>query len=126
MGIHYGYFPCTSVSKSINKSYEYLFTPMPKYEPDPYHDVFEKAKLIVSCLKHGQYHADISKIRYPALVLEKMMENSLGPHSYANIQYLLLRTHGVVNIRPAKYSRYTISTINGNTLIFLRKKIRQL
>ncbi|MGD1834169.1 MAG: hypothetical protein ACPKQO_00425 [Nitrososphaeraceae archaeon] len=81
---HYGFFPSSQVEKYNGEKFTYLFTPSPKFDLDPNKGVFERARLIVACLRHGQYHAKISKIKYPKLILDKMINNELKSHSYAD------------------------------------------
>ena len=98
-GIAHGYFPSVGVQDRKQNNYEYLFAASPQFEIDPSKDLFEKARMIVSCIRHGQFHAEISKIRYPQAILRTMREGTLSPHSYANVQYLLLKCHGIVDLQ---------------------------
>ena len=74
-----------------------MFTPRAHFDTGM--GVFEKAELIVASLRHGQYHADQSRIRSPLAILRALRTNVLKPHSHALIQYFPMKTHGVVNIR---------------------------
>ena len=96
-GINCGLFPSVGVTDRNNRSYEYIFAATPQFELDPKKDIFEKARLIVSCIRHGQHHAEVSKIKYPTLILNALRENRLGPHSYHKIQYALLIINGICN-----------------------------
>jgi len=98
-GIYYGYFPSVAINIPSKKKYEYLFSAAARFNPDPDRDVYEKAKLIVSCIRHGQYHAEVTKILYPLSILRAMRNNTMKPHPYAHIQYFLLKTHGIVDIK---------------------------
>lgn len=100
-GIHHGYFPTIQVKDRNQKAFKYVFAGSPQFESDPNKDVFERAKIIVACIRHGQYHAEISKINYPRNLLQAMRNNVMKPHPYAPIQYALLVLHGVVRLEPA-------------------------
>jgi hypothetical protein len=101
-GIGVGFFPSTSVTDRNNRQLEYLFTATPQFEPNIDNDLFERARLIVGCLRHGQYHAEITKIKYPALILQRMRDDDLAPHSYGDVQYAPLRLHNIVNIEETE------------------------
>lgn len=88
-GIGQGYFPSVSIQKD-DSSLEYVFPSTAQFGASPENDIFEKARLIVSCIRHGQYHADITKIKYPLSILRALRTNELKPHSYARNQYALL------------------------------------
>jgi hypothetical protein len=100
-GVHFGFFNNIQIA-SKQGAFQYLFTSSPIFD-DPYKDVFERARLIVSCIRHGQYHADGTPIKYPSIVLQKMRENSMGAHPDAEAQYSLLRQNYIVDI----YRDYT-------------------
>jgi len=89
-GIGQGYFPSVGVKDRNEVSHEYIFAATPHFEAEPEKDIFEKARLIVSCIRHGQYHAEVTKILYPVKLLQALRENRLSAHSYAIIQYALL------------------------------------
>jgi hypothetical protein len=85
-GIGQGYFPSVSVQKEGN-ALEYIFPAAAQFGAKPENDIFEKARLIVGCIRHGQYHADVTKIKYPLSILRILRANQLKPHSYALNQY---------------------------------------
>ena len=101
-GIWHGYFPSVRIKDRQSKEYEYLFAATPQFEIDPKKDIFERARLIVSCIRHGQYHAEVTKILYPGSILRSMRKNEMKPHPYAKIQYALLFIHGMVRFEPAR------------------------
>lgn len=114
-GVFHGYFPSVTIKDRKEIDHGYVFTATPQFEPDPKQDIFEKARLLVACIRHGQYHAEISKIKYPRLILKAMRENVLSPHSYANIQYLILKLHNIVDIEEvdtAGGKRYMVRWID--------------
>ena len=98
-GIYHGYFPSVTIKDRKETDHGYVFTATPQFEPNPKQDIFEKARLIIACIRHGQYHAEISRIKYPGLILKSMRENVLSPHSYGNFQYLILKLHNIVDIK---------------------------
>jgi hypothetical protein len=100
-GIHHGYFPTIQVKDRNQNAFRYVFAGSPQFQLDPTRDVFERAKIIVACIRHGQYHAEVSKIKYPRLLLQSMRNNTMNPHPYAPIQYALLVLHGMVQLEPA-------------------------
>lgn len=90
-GVAHGYFPSVAVKDRREVSHEYIFAAAPEFEVDPSKDIFEKARLIVACIRHGQYHAEVTPIKYPIKLLRALRENRIKkPHSYARIQYALL------------------------------------
>ncbi len=99
-GIWWGFFPTGKVTDRQKKTHEYVFASTPQFEADPKSDIFEKARMIVSCLRHGQYSAEVTQIRYPSLLLQKMRTNQMKPHSYADVQYAILVLNGVVKLEP--------------------------
>lgn len=100
-GIWHGYFPSVRIKDRQLREHEYIFSATPQFETDPKKDIFERARLIVSCIRHGQYHAEITKILYPRSILRAMKNNVMKPHPYADIQYALLVIHGIVRLEPA-------------------------
>jgi hypothetical protein len=100
-GIYHGYFPSLRITDRQRTEHEYVFAATPQFEVDSNKDLYEKARMIVSCIRHGQYHAEITKILYPRSVLNAMRNNIMKPHPYADVQYVLLRVHGIVNLEPA-------------------------
>jgi len=113
-GIHFGYFPTPLVKDRKGNAHEYVFPAAPQFDVDGKRDLFELGRLIVACIRHGQHHAEVSRILYPGLILRALRTNSLGPHSYAKIQYFPLEQFGVVRIVPAKIgttTRYRVEWI---------------
>lgn len=106
-GIYHGYFPSVRIRDRLGKEHEYVFAAAPQFEVDPNKDIFEKARLIVSCIRHGQYHAEVTHILYPRSVLRAMRNNTMKPHPYADVQYILLKLQGIVGFEPAttKYGK---------------------
>jgi len=100
-GIYHGYFPSVRITDRQKTEHEYTFAATPQFEVDPKKDVYEKARMIVSCIRHGQYHAEVTKILYPRSILNAMRNNVMKPHPYANVQYILLKIHGMVDLQPA-------------------------
>ena len=97
-GISHGFFPSVAVTDRKGASHEYIFSAMPQFGIDKNSDVFEKARMIVSCLRHGQYHADITRIHSPQAILSAMRSGTLKPHSYADVQYAILVIYGMVQL----------------------------
>jgi len=97
-GIAYGYFPTVAIETPSRMKYEYIFPATASFNPDPQKGVFEKAQIIVSCIRHGQYHAEVTKILYPLSILRAMRNDTMKPHPWAHVQYFLLKTHGIVDI----------------------------
>lgn len=106
-GIYHGYFPSVRIKDRQGREHEYAFAAAPQFEVDPDKDIFEKARLIVSCIRHGQYHAEVTTILYPRSVLRAMRNNTMKPHPYADVQYILLKLQGIVDFEPAstKYGK---------------------
>ena len=99
-GIACGFFPSVSVENRQKKGFEYIFTAALQFEPDVKRDLFERARLIVASIRHGEYHAERTKIKYPLSILNSMRNNTLRPHSYADVQYAILKAHNIINIEP--------------------------
>ncbi|MFX0069405.1 MAG: hypothetical protein ACFFA1_08505 [Promethearchaeota archaeon] len=100
-GIYHGYFPSLRITDRQQTEHEYVFAATPQFEVDSSKDLYEKARMIVSCIRHGQYHAEVTKILYPRSILNAMRNDVMKPHPYADVQYVLLGIHGVVNLEPA-------------------------
>ena len=101
-GIITGYFPSVSIKKKINETHTYVFAATPQFEILPDRDIFEKARLIVSSMRAGQYHAEITKIKWPTLVLNAFRDGTIRPHSFSGIQYAPLVTHGICTLIPVE------------------------
>lgn len=99
-GIYHGFFSEVNIQDRKGENYQYIFPPSSHFELEPNKDIFEKARMIIGCIRHGEYHAEISKIRYPLSILKAMRNNTMRPHSYAIIQYALLKLHGIIDIKP--------------------------
>jgi hypothetical protein len=97
-GIFHGYFPSIRIRDRQKKEHEYVFAANPQFEVDPNKDIFERARLIVSCIRHGQYHAEVTTILYPRSVLRAMRNGTMKPHPYADVQYILLKLHGIITL----------------------------
>ena len=104
-GVAHGYFPSVAVTDRKNDQHEYIFAAAPEFEVNPQKDIFEKARLIVACIRHGQYNAEVTRIKYPVLLLHALRENRIAPHSYAKIQYALLIVNGICTYKevPTSY-----------------------
>jgi len=98
-GIAHGFFPSVVVKDRKSVIHEYIFAASPQFEVDTKGDVFEKARMIVSCIRHGQHHAEVSRIRHPTAILWAMKTNTMDPHPYADIQYAILVLHGIVTLQ---------------------------
>ena len=103
-GIGQGYFPSVAVKDRNGISHEYIFAATPHFEAEPENDIFEKARLIVGCIRHGQYHAEVTRIKYPVNLLRALRENKLSDHSYAVIQYALLIANRICTYEPVQTS----------------------
>lgn len=113
-GIHFGFYSQVEILRD-NKNYRYIFPPSSYFSLEPKKDIFEKARMIVACIRHGQYHAEVSRILYPVSILRAMVTNTMKPHPYALVQYALLKLHGIIDLIPAetKYgSAYKVIWIN--------------
>lgn len=118
-GIKHGYFPSVAMGNNTINSHEYVFAATPHFGAMAKDDIFEKARLIVSCIRHGEYHAEITKIKYPVYILQALRENRLKPHSYALVQYsplILSRicTYEEVSTNPKKYKVTFVDTPENN------------
>lgn len=100
-GIWHGFFPTVQIQNRLGQKHQYIFAATPQFELDPKKDIFEKARMIVACLRHGQYHAEITKIRKPRSILRYLRANALSPHSYADVQYAILVQNGIVRLENA-------------------------
>ncbi|MFA4956674.1 MAG: hypothetical protein WC556_06840 [Candidatus Methanoperedens sp.] len=104
-GIYHGFFPSVAIGDRNNMSHQYLFSATPQFQTDSNSDIYEKARLIVSCVRHGQHHAEVSRILYPRSILNAMRNNCMKPHPYAVVQYAVLVLQGIVKLEPAE-TRY--------------------
>jgi hypothetical protein len=101
-GIKSGYFPSVSIKKRNNVTHQYIFAATPQFEVEPDGDIFEKARLIVSSMRAGQYHGEITKIKWPTLVLKAFRDGVIRPHSFSDVQYAPLVTHSICTLQPVK------------------------
>ena len=113
-GIANGYFPASAVRDRSGKEHLYAFAPTANFEPDPSKDIFEKARVIVSSLRHGQFHAEVTPIRMPGALLKRLVDGSLKPHSYAEVEYAPIISH-----RICTFERVTTSFGKATKLNFL-------
>ncbi len=104
-GLANGFYPTGGVKDRSDKEFNYVFPPSPVFGIDPKDDMFEKARMIVSCIRHGQYHAEVSTIKYPQSILRAMRTNSMKPHPYAKIQYAILGLNQILLFEEAS-TRY--------------------
>jgi hypothetical protein len=99
-GIWHGLFPTGGVTDRQGNPHVYVFAPAPQFDTDPKSDIFEKARMIVSCIRHGQYDAEVTRILYPTSILQAMRTNSMKPHPYADVQYAILVHNGIIKLEP--------------------------
>lgn len=102
-GIYHGFFPSIRIMNRKQEYYDYIFSARPQFDVNKDSDIFEKARMIVGCLRHGQFHAEISKIKYPRAILNSLKKDIMGSHSYANIQYAILALNGIVQFESDGY-----------------------
>lgn len=95
-GISQGFFPSIRIINKKYEPYDYVFAATPQFDVNKNSDIFEKARMIISCIRHGQYHAEITKIKYPLSILRSLRNDIMGSHSYANVQYAILALNGIV------------------------------
>lgn len=82
----------------------YFFPPYPSLkthlssEITGHWDILDKAKHILSCVKHGMYRAQGTTIKLPIALLKALRdkENGLNPHGYTKRQYTTLIQHNIV------------------------------
>lgn len=88
----------TTVNRSgLTKDFLFFPTPLFKLKSSGLPDPFDKVKAIISCVRHGQNYAEITPIRYPSLLLQRLLERGyLNPHSESGDQYAILELHGVL------------------------------
>ena len=104
-----GFFEKCSVATRKGTK-DYLFAPNPKFrmatEGVRQCDLFDKAKIILSCVRHGQHYAEITKVLYPDKLLQKLLDRGyLKPHSEFKEQYALCELHGIFRTEPASGGR---------------------
>jgi hypothetical protein len=101
-GIYCGFFPSIGIKNRNEADHSYLFTASPQFESNEKKDLFERARLIVACIRHGEYHAEWSKIKYPISILNAMMSDTLSPHSHADVQYAILKIHNIIDLEKTE------------------------
>jgi hypothetical protein len=106
---------CSVTTKKGTK--DYLFMPNPKFRIESEGvrqcDLFDKAKIILSCIRQGQHYAEITRILYPDKVLQKLLDRGyLKPHSEFKEQYALLELHGIARTEPAIGNRDYLKLID--------------
>lgn len=104
-----GFFEKCSVATRKGTK-DYLFIPNPKFrmvsEGVRQCDLFDKAKIILSCIRQGQHYAEITRILYPDKLLQKLLDRGyLKPHSEFKEQYALCELHGIFRTEPASGGR---------------------
>jgi hypothetical protein len=99
-----GFLEKASTVTRTGQTRDFLFFPTPQFRlkstglPDP----FDKVKAIISCVRHGQHYANITPIRYPSLLLQRLLERGfLNPHSEAADEFAILETQGVLRIEKS-------------------------
>jgi len=97
-GIYHGLFPSIRISNRKQESHDYIFSASPQFDVNKDSDIFEKARMIVGCIRHGQYHAEITKIKYPRSILNSLRKDVMSSHSYADVQYAILALNGIVSL----------------------------
>lgn len=114
-GIESGFFPANQITIPEGGSFQYIFPPTPQFGVEPQDDIFEKARVIVSAIRHGQYHADVTKIKHPLSILNSLRMKGLKPHSHALKQYGALIKHRICGFNTVdkygeSYEIYFIDT----------------
>jgi len=96
--IYSGVLLKTSVGPSKN-SHEYIFAPMDKILPEN-KVILDKARALLSCVRHGQFHVeDSTKIRNAGLILGAMRSRKkLGGHPAHKSQYGLIIAKGIARL----------------------------
>ncbi len=102
-----GLLPVTTVNSSAGPK-RFLFTPVQgvkKLEKS----VLEKAFAIISSIRYGQHHAQITKLRYGAAELLKILKDKkqIGPHSEILGEYSPLVNLMVGRVVEGPSERYT-------------------
>jgi len=113
-----GFLQKTTVTTSSG-SKDYFFIPGPKYrieaERSKQHDLFDRAKLVLSCVRHGQHYGRITRILYPQLLLERLMERGkLSPHSEFKEQYALLDEYGIARVEQTSGGRQILRLVESD------------
>jgi hypothetical protein len=101
--IRLGLLPTPSVN-STNGEKRFTFTPFTSSEKIELIEkhVYEKALLILSCVRYGEHFAAITKIADPVRILSALLDQNrqhrIGPHSEIKLQYstLVIRNVGTL------------------------------
>lgn len=111
-----GLLPTPSVN-SVGGEKRFIFTPYmgnEKIEVLEKH-VYEKALLLLSCLRYGQHFAQLTRIAYPQKILNALLDETrqhrIGPHSEIALQYSPLVVRGVGKVIRAIASGYFFQLI---------------
>lgn len=69
--------------------------------------ILEKAMAILACVRYGQHFGSITKIKYPAAILDSLLESPhrIGSHTEIKRQYAILVGRGVGRIFPDRFSK---------------------
>jgi len=102
-----GILPTTTVVSSAGPK-RFIFTPVQgvrKIEKD----LLEKAFALISCIRYGQHHATITRLRWSASELLRRLKSDkrIGPHSEAQAQYSPLVDLFVGGIEEEVPGRFT-------------------
>lgn len=77
--------------------------------------ILEKTMAILACIRYGEHFGLITKIKYPEMILDSLLEppHRIGPHTEIRSQYAILVGRGVGRIYPfrAMKSRYFFELI---------------
>jgi hypothetical protein len=76
--------------------------------------VLEKAMCLLACIRYGEHFGLITKIKYPKLLLDKLLSPPyrIGPHTEIKKQYAILVVRGVGKIfKDRSYDRYYFELI---------------
>jgi hypothetical protein len=93
-----GFLPSVQVKDRRKVAHSYVFSPSPTFSGDEGSDVFEKARMIVACIRHGQFDAEVSPIRMPSKLLRSIVSGTIGAHSYADVEYAMLVLHRICDL----------------------------
>ena len=127
-GIRSGYFPSVAIKDDEGNHRKFVFGADSHFEIEPTKDIFEKARIVIACIRHGQHHAKYSRIRYPKSILKAIRTDSLGDHPYANVQYALLILNRICSTEETtskfgtkSYKIHFISTPENRTAMDIAK-----
>ncbi len=67
--------------------------------------ILEKAMAILACVRYGENFGSITKIKFPEVILERLLEQPhiIGPHSEIKKQYAILIGRGIGRIYPDRF-----------------------